>query len=1294
MNKTGRGEIRVRHKDPSLSVQYYRNPEATAAAFRDGWYYTGDVGEWAVDEHGQFVLKKDDHGGWNRVLIIVDRVKNLCELYVDGDSKWVDASRLELDLYHAAPCVRQICLVCDRNQSQMVALLVPSDGELQRWRPGGDSALADESLEQNAEFATYLLQELKHFAASQASSRGRALHMFELPCAVVVCAQPWTPENGLLTANGKLKRGDLKRRFQKRMEDAYFSAFNSSQTPLQVGSGSQQSSDAALYFPSATAAVIVPSPVFSHNCVTKVEKGRFYMGDEIAFCVNDTVCFAGGKLPGGIFNDRVYVVTSKSRAYPHHFEVRECASSGPLEVAVEDTKIAFFVHCAVSLPAPLSSCIEQLGCLTGTAFVQSRLPAQELVRGRCKNDISVLPLLEGSDKQRDFIAFEFIGADDATTAQANKLLSRLRELVQTYRQCAEGWIEDANAIKLRAENSEVEQIRAINEQADAKFYKFIWGNDDATAGTGFADDNGSYIDDLEGLLICLSDRVACIKAVREETKRIKSQEPPSKALFLKEYNVVADTLRILAPRFGLSIPYEIEHVVWWQARARDSSNSDVELRQGIQNSQASVQNFGEIVVTCCMTGALIQRNEIGAGKPRYNNIDDDKLHCSVEGYTLAQSVLSSIQNMRVTHHEAADQMFAMLSRCSLFCPFMPDNSVSRAWCLEHNSSYHLLQSCFVSGATISLSSDSSHTIGAIKSMIQDERGFPLEQQRLFYSGTLLADERTLKDYNIKQDSALVLRLRDGQQLFVSLHQRCDIHEVLPSRDTPAGRLYRAFRAFANRPALGIPDAHSMKTHALLSSINFRRSAFSDALRIELTLNRGYRWISFADLGRMASLVAKVLRSTGISRGSFVAISGYNDIEWAACDFACALSGLVSVGIHSTFNTEETLFALQNSGCVALLTSVDFVLDNRSRGVDKHFWSVQSVFALAKKKQQQMSVTQIFLTDAVVTAASSSSNFAEIDAPVQIHSMVDMLSQPSKFQNVPIEHPDLQPEGGLESLFTILHTGGSSGRPKQVVVKARAFARDIGAKNFMMPLVTCSYIPLSHSSDRYKLWEVCCCGGSVAFAFYEASHWIDHERLKKSAALETGSLHAADFNNVDSLLRQLQDVAVTAMSCPPNILTGVFRMYNQWLGKDGLSELQACERVRQTFGDRLKFIATGGAPTPSDVMSAVRRWFPNASFVDSFGTTESGAISANGKLLLDKGVKVKVCLRGRTPFSGIVSGELLVFSPSMSAGYLNDEARTNESFVQLSRGNAAIFPPVSENDEKVKWYVRRSLCLFL
>ncbi len=1287
LNKTGRGEIRVRHKDSSHSVQYYRNPEATAAAFRDGWYYTGDVGEWAVDERGQYELAKDDHGNWNKVLVIVDRVKNLCELYIDGDSKWVDVSRLELDLYSTAPCVKQICLVCDRNQPQMVALLVPSHNELQRWLSGGDRALADQSIEHNAECADYLLQELKHHAVSQASIRGRQLQTFELPCAVVVCSQPWTPENGLLTANGKVKRGDLKRRCQKRMEDAYFAAFNSSQKPLTPVSTSRQCSGAALYFPSTAAACVVPSAVFGHDRVTKVEKGRFHMRDEIAFCINDTVKFAGDKLPNGVFSDRVYLVTSKSHAYPHHFEVCECSSSGQVELSVADTDIVFTVHRAVSLPAPLSSCIEQLSHLTGTGFVQSKLPAEALQGGRIKNEVSSLPLLEGSEKQRDFIMFTFKGADESTTFQANKLLSRLKDLVQTYRQCAESWIEEASAIKLHAEKLEVEQIKAIDDEADAKFHKFIWGNDDATAGTGFADNNRSFVDNLESLLICLTDRVSRFKAVREETKRIKSQELPAKALFLKEYNVVADNLRVFAPRFGLRIPFEIEHVVWWQAKSRDSSKSDVELRQGIQNSQASLQNFGDIVAVCCMTGKIIQYNEIGAGKPRFNNVADDKLQCSVEGHALAQSVISAVRNMRTTHHDMAEQMWAMLSRCSLFHPFLPENSLSQAWCLEHNSSYHLLQSCFVSGATISLSTESTHKIGDIKSMIQDENGFPREHQCLYFSGQLLADDRTLEDYNIAQENALVLRLRGGQQFFVSLYQRRDIRDALPSRDTPAGRLYRAFRAFANRPALGIPDALSMRSHKVLSSINFRRSSFSDALHIELALNRGYRWISFADLGRMASLVAKVLRSMGIPRGSLVAISGYNDIEWAACDFACALSGLVSVGIHSTFSAEETLFALQNSGCVALLTSADFVWDNDSRGIDKQFWSAQSVFELAKKKQQPLNLTHIFLTDA---AAGTNSNFPTFDACVKIHSMVDLLSRPSGYQNVAVEHPDLQPGGGLDSMFTILHTGGSSGRPKQVIVTARAFARDIGAKNFMMPLVSCSYIPLSHSSDRYKLWEICCCGGSVAFAFYEATHWIDHERLKKSEALETGPLHAADFNNVDSLLRQLQDVAVTAMSCPPSVLTGVYRIYNQLLDRGGITEHEACERVRQMFGDRLKFIATGGAPTPEEIMSAVRRWFPKASFIDSFGTTECGAISANGKLLTEKGVKVKVRLHARPSRSSFVSGELLVFSPSMSAGYLNDKNRTDESFVHLSRGNAAIFPPVSEMDEGLKWYATGDL----
>jgi hypothetical protein len=40
---------------------------------------------------------------------------------------------------------------------------------------------------------------------------------------------------------------------------------------------------------------------------------------------------------------------------------------------------------------------------------------------------------------------------------------------------------------------------------------------------------------------------------------------------------------------------------------------------------------------------------------------------------------------------------------------------------------------------------------------------------------------------------------------------------------------------------------------------------------------------------------------------------------------------------------------------------------------------------------------------------------------------------------------------------------------------------------------------------------------------------------------------------------------------------------------------------------------------------------------------------------------------------------------MSAGYLNDETRTNESFIELSRETPMIFPRVSEQDVNLKWY---------
>jgi long-subunit acyl-CoA synthetase (AMP-forming) len=45
---------------------------------------------------------------------------------------------------------------------------------------------------------------------------------------------------------------------------------------------------------------------------------------------------------------------------------------------------------------------------------------------------------------------------------------------------------------------------------------------------------------------------------------------------------------------------------------------------------------------------------------------------------------------------------------------------------------------------------------------------------------------------------------------------------------------------------------------------------------------------------------------------------------------------------------------------------------------------------------------------------------------------------------------------------------------------------------------------------------------------------------------------------------------------------------------------------------------------------------------------------------------------------------------MSAGYLNDDVRTAESFIRLSCDNVSIFPAVCEEDTAVKWYATGDL----
>ena len=60
---------------------------------------------------------------------------------------------------------------------------------------------------------------------------------------------------------------------------------------------------------------------------------------------------------------------------------------------------------------------------------------------------------------------------------------------------------------------------------------------------------------------------------------------------------------------------------------------------------------------------------------------------------------------------------------------------------------------------ITLEVDSSDTIGNLKEKIKDKKGFPAEEQHLFFQRKKLKDDRTVSDYNIQNESTLNLFLQ-------------------------------------------------------------------------------------------------------------------------------------------------------------------------------------------------------------------------------------------------------------------------------------------------------------------------------------------------------------------------------------------------------------------------------------------------------------------------------------------------------------------------------------------------------
>jgi long-chain acyl-CoA synthetase len=185
------GEILVR--GPSVFQGYWNKPEETQAAFVDGWFKTGDIGE--LDADG--------------FLYVTDRKKDLLKT---SGGKFIAPQPIENALKHN-PMIAEAVVVGDKRKFPAV-LLVPNFAGLEVWAgeegvtfSSRDELIADARVQ--ARYETIVTELNQNLA------------QFEKLKKVALLAEEFSPANGTMTASLKIRRRAVEEHCREQIEKMY-----------------------------------------------------------------------------------------------------------------------------------------------------------------------------------------------------------------------------------------------------------------------------------------------------------------------------------------------------------------------------------------------------------------------------------------------------------------------------------------------------------------------------------------------------------------------------------------------------------------------------------------------------------------------------------------------------------------------------------------------------------------------------------------------------------------------------------------------------------------------------------------------------------------------------------------------------------------------------------------------------------------------------------------------------------------------------------------------------------------
>lgn len=405
----------------------------------------------------------------------------------------------------------------------------------------------------------------------------------------------------------------------------------------------------------------------------------------------------------------------------------------------------------------------------------------------------------------------------------------------------------------------------------------------------------------------------------------------------------------------------------------------------------------------------------------------------------------------------------------------------------------------------------------------------------------------------------------------------------------------------------------------------------------------WKSLTYQQLWRHISEFAAGLEMQGVKSGDKVAILAENCPEWVVADFAILGLGAVTVPIYPTIPAEQVGFILENADVTAAI--------------------VENAEQLHKvEKVWPQTLNNVVLISGRVTAFDRTVvSFSDV-----LESGRSFLTtgKPSAFSNFRNIQDD--------ALATIVHTSGTSGLPKGVMLSHHNIATNVKAALELLPVeasdLTLSYLPLSHIFERtVEEFALLSTGATVCY-----SEGID--KIQENLA----EIRPTILVSVPRLLEKVYSKVQSQLEDAPKVMRGVLHKGMYGDRSTGLAyrliDRLVFKKLREGLGGRVRAVVSGGAGLSGEIA----RFYTKAGIpvYEGYGMTEAAPVIAANPFGASRPGTVGRAIPG-VEVRTAEDGELLVRGPNVMMGYYKQEEETARTISEggwLHTGDIAEIEP--------------------